>query len=293
MKNIKIIVATHKEYWMPDDEMYIPVLVGAEGKEPSELESFSGYLKDNDGENISDKNSSYCELTGLYWAWKNLDADYIGLVHYRRHFTIGAVAARKYNKNLRKYLAGHSKENLNKKMFGDSGSEGVKQDRKKRNVLTEGQLKMLLKRHDIILPKKRNYYIETNYSQYVHAHNKQDLDITRDILSEKYPEYLGVYDAYMSETKGHRFNMFIMKKNLFDEYCNWLFDILFELEKRLDISDYSDYDSRVYGFVSERLLDVWINTKKLGYVELPYYFMENQNWLVKGGRFLKRKFMSD
>ena len=82
MKNIKIIVATHKKYQMPDDEMYLPVQVG------SELNDNLGYQKDNDGENISKKNPYYCELTGLYWAWKNLDADYIGLCHYRRIFDV-------------------------------------------------------------------------------------------------------------------------------------------------------------------------------------------------------------
>ena len=94
----------------------------------------------------------------------------------------------------------------------------------------------------------------------------------------------------MKRTSGHRFNMFIMKRQYFDEYCEWLFDILFELEKRLDISQYNENDSRVFGFVSERLLDVWIETKGYKYLEIPYIFMEKQNWLIKGTRFLKRKF---
>ena len=80
MKDIKVIVATHKKYKMPKDPMYIPIHVGAEGKK------LIGYITDNTGDNISKKNASFCELTGLYWAWKNLDAQYIGLAHYRRHF---------------------------------------------------------------------------------------------------------------------------------------------------------------------------------------------------------------
>lgn len=94
----------------------------------------------------------------------------------------------------------------------------------------------------------------------------------------------------MKKTTGHRFNMFIMKYEVFVEYCSWLFDILFELERRLDISSYNKNDSRVFGFVSERLLDIWIETKGYKYKELPYVFMENQRWLIKGGNFLKRKF---
>ena len=82
MKNIKIIVATHKKYQMPEDQMYFPVQVGAEGK--TKIEE---YTQDNTGNNISLKNPYFCELTGLYWAWKNLEAENIGLVHYRRYFT--------------------------------------------------------------------------------------------------------------------------------------------------------------------------------------------------------------
>jgi hypothetical protein len=246
--NAKIIVATHKAYRMPTDSLYLPVQVGAEGKDSL------GYTLDNTGDNISAKNKNYCELTGLYWAWKNLDADYIGLAHYRRHFSI--------------------------KSKGDKWA----------SILTAEELATLVQDYDVILPKPRNYFIESNYSQYVHAHHAIDLDTTREIISEKYPGYLRAYDAYMKRTIGHRFNMFIMKREKFNDYCSWLFDILFELEKRLDISQYNQNDSRVFGFVSERLIDVWLETNSIKYKEIPCMFMEKQNWIVKGFNFLKRKF---
>lgn len=246
--NAKVIVATHKTYRMPTDPMYVPVHVGAEGK------TSLGYIGDNTGDNISLKNKNYCELTGLYWAWKNLDADCIGLAHYRRHFSIKPKSDRWAS------------------------------------ILSERELENLIADVDIVLPKPRNYFIESNYSQYVHAHHAIDLDTTRQILSERYPEYVSVYDDYMKRTIGHRFNMFIMKKKTFDSYCEWLFDILFELEKRLDISQYNQNDSRVFGFVSERLIDVWLETNSIKYKEIPCMFMEKQNWIVKGFNFLKRKF---
>ncbi len=247
--NIKIIVATHKAYWMPEDEIYFPVHVGAEGKDID-----LGFVKDNTGDNISAKNANFCELTGLYWAWKNLDADYIGLAHYRRHFSNG-------------------------KLFAD----------KKERVISGAELEKKLTGCDILLPKPRNYWIETNYSQYAHAHHAIDLDTTRKIITEKYPEYIPTWDVSMKQTVGHRFNMFIMDREKFEAYCTWLFDILFELEKRIDISSYNKNDSRVFGFVSERMLDVWIETKGYKYAELPYVFMEKQNWLKKGSEFVKRK----
>ncbi|WP_278389529.1 DUF4422 domain-containing protein, partial [Acidaminococcus fermentans] len=79
--NITILIAAHKPYWMPSDPVYLPLQVGAEGKS-----LIPGYTPDNTGDNISAKNPHYCELTGLYWAWKNLSCEYIGLCHYRRYF---------------------------------------------------------------------------------------------------------------------------------------------------------------------------------------------------------------
>lgn len=86
------------------------------------------------------------------------------------------------------------------------------------------------------------------------------------------------------------FNMCIMKRYILEGYCDWLFDILFELEKRVDVSRYSDFHKRFYGRVSELLLDVYINTNKLNYVEVPVIDMQNTNWLKKGTAFLTAKF---
>ena len=253
--DIKVIVATHKPYRMPKDKIYMPVQAGREISSIV-LDDMAG---DNTGDNISKKNKNYCELTCLYWAWKNLQADYVGLCHYRRHFAM------------------------------------AKGKDKWENIADSVFLKKIFMHYDAVLPKKRNYFIETTYQQYIHAHNKQDLEKTEEIIAEFYPEYLPAYKRVMGDTKGHRFNMVIIKKNFFDSYCEWLFDILFKLEERLDISEYSDYDKRVFGFISERLLDVWLETTEkqqgIKYTELPVINMENQHWIKKGTNFLKRKFI--
>lgn len=246
---ITIAVASHKPYWMPDDDVYLPLQVGAEGKETIE-----GFQRDDDGDNISGKNLNYCELTGLYWIWKHLDADYVGLVHYRRYFE--------------------------EKLFGNKQSR----------VASGSFFERLLKKADVILPIERNYVIETSYSQYIHAHHKEDLDTTRSIIAEYWPAYLPAYDMCMARTHGHRFNMFVMRHDLLDSYCSWLFDVLFKLENRLDISQYSTNDARVFGFVSERLLDVWIETNKVDYIALPVVHLEGEKWISKGAAFLKRKY---
>ena len=247
--DIKIIVATHKEYRMPSSSLYVPVQAGAA------LHELLPYTGDNSGDNISEKNKTFCELTCLYWAWKNLPAEYLGLCHYRRYFGL------------------HKKKDL------------------WASVLTRNEAEKLLTKAPLLLPNKRNYYIETGYSQYVHAHNEQDLIVTRAILERHHPAYLAAFDSSLQRTKGHRFNMFLMRRDLLDAYCSWLFSVLFELESRLDISTYSDYDKRVFGFVAERLLDVWVETNHIPYCECPVLHMESQHWLKKGTAFLKRKYI--
>ena len=254
MKNVKIIVAAHKKYQMPKDKIYIPVQVGAEGKEKIE-----GYQPDNIGDNISNKNPYFCELTGLYWAWKNMDTDYIGLVHYRRHFT--------------------TNENIPKE-------ENLKFD----IILNEEEIEKILEDTDVILPRKRKYYIENLYEHYKHTMYIEPLEETEKIIEEKYPEYLEEFNKLHKRTSAHMFNMFIMKKDVLNDYCSWLFDILFELEKKVDNSKYDAFHKRFYGRVSELLLDVWINKNKIDYKEVKVIDMQNVNWFRKGFAFLQAKF---
>ena len=247
---VNIIIATHKKYDMPKYKSYLPIHVGKEGKKEV------GFKGDNTGNNISLKNPYFCELTGLYWAWKNLKVDYVGLAHYRRHFK---------GKTISKY--------------------------KFEQVLSDKEINELLRKNDIILPKKRNYYIENLYSHYEHTLHIETLDITGEIIKEKYPKYSKEFDLLKKRTSAHMFNMFIMKKELMDEYCKWLFDILFELEKRIDTTKYDSFHARFYGRVSELLLDVWLNTKGYKYTEVPLLNMEKVNWWKKGTSFLKAKFL--
>lgn len=247
----KIIVAAHKPYWMPKDGLYQPIQLGAIGQ-PS---IHPGWLRDDTGDNISDRNHTYCELTGLYWAWKHLNADVVGLCHYRRY--------------------------LGDRRFWKPGRE---------RLLGEPEIRRFLGQCDVILPRKRHYWIETRESQYAHAHHIEDLRCAEEVLAEKYPACLPAFHHMLHSRSGHICNMFVARKALFDEYCAWLFDILFEVESRLDISGYSSNDSRVFGFLGERLLDVWVEAKGLRIVEAPFVNLENQHWLRKGMSFLRRKF---
>ena len=258
-----IVVATHKKYRMPSDPLYLPIHVGAEGKKDAKGNPLDfGYQKDNEGDNISLKNPRYCELTGIYWAWKNLDSDYIGLVHYRRYF---------------------GGRNKGKDMFD--------------HVLTGKELQPLLGKYEVFVPKPQHYFIETLYSHYAHTHYAEHLDATRAILSERYPEYLESYDKVLDQTHGYMFNMIIMDRAHFNIYCTWLFDILEELETRIDDSLLDAFEGRLYGRISEIIFNVWLDRQiETGAIStssikvLPLVYIEKVDWVKKGVSFLKAKF---
>lgn len=248
--NIKIIVAAHKQCEMPKDSLYIPMHVG----KSLNLNKNFGYQGDNTGENISTKNPYYCELTAIYWGWKNLKVDYIGLAHYRRYL-------------------------------------GLKKERQKiKGILTSEQAKKLCNKYDIILPQKRRYYIESLWSHYEHTHDITHLEKTKDIIAQICPEYIPAFEKVMKRTWGHMFNMFIMKKNFANEYCTWLFNILFHLEKEINLSQLPAFDARLFGRVSELLLDVWIEKNHYSYKEIKMIQLGSENWPQKIKYFLAAKF---
>lgn len=211
------------------------------------------YQPDNTGDNISIKNPNFNELTAIYWIWKNCHADVKGIVQYRR------------------YLAADPKQQLN-------------------GILSEADIEQLLAQRDVIVPKKRNYYIETNYSHYIHAHHQEPLDTVRQVIVSDYPDYLADYDRLMHKTSAHMFNMMIMPAKYFDAYAQWLFSILFKVETMVDISQYGQQEARVFGYLSELLLDVWLTHQKLSCAEVPVMYMEKQQLPAKAYNLLKRKF---
>ena len=244
MKNEKteIYVVTHKKFEQPKDDMYIPIQAGAS------INENLGYLTDNVGDNISEKNKNYCELTALYWMWKNCKADIVGLTHYRRYFF--------------------------KKRF----------DNKIEKIIDEEYIKKILNDYDLIIPEPEYVLKYTVGQEYKLKHHEKDLKNCRNIVKNKYPEYLQYFDKVMDSRILYQYNMLITNKKLFDNYCTWLFDILFELEKITDLSGYDDYNKRIYGFLSERLFNVWLlKNNNLKIKELPVNNIDSNSnlWQIK------------
>ncbi|MDE6220862.1 MAG: DUF4422 domain-containing protein, partial [Lachnospiraceae bacterium] len=208
--SVKIFAMTHKRFEVPDDPMYIPLHVGHKNAK----EDF-GYIGDDTGDNISEWNCYYAELSGVYWVWKNyFDADYVGVCHYRRFLT---------------------------------GEEGY--------VFQEAEYERILEEYDIITTKQLE--LPGSYRNGFSAHhNVSTLDETGRIIAERFPEYYDTFVRLVHQNKTYFGNIMVARKQLYDAYCEWLFTIFFELQKRIDLTFEDDYHKRVFGFISEFLLYV-------------------------------------
>lgn len=260
---IKIYVSCHKESYVSDNPLLFPIQVGA----ALSKQHFPNMLHDDVGENISDKNKSYCELTAQYWAWKHEDADYYGFFHYRRYFSF-------------------SNEKLPVDCHENVIFPYIDKKVEKQIGLDESTMRQAIEEADVLVPIPYNIKAmgyENVYNQYKTADSQysKDLDIALDVIREKYPYMINSTDKYMNSGFGYICNMFIMKKNIFNDYCSWLFDVLGEVEERANFEHYSDYAYRVIGFISERLLGVYItylrNEKQYKVKEVQKVLFGNTN----------------
>lgn len=222
-----IYIITHKRVKLPKLDKYLPLQVG------SSLHEHLDYLTDDTGDNISEKNPNYCELTGLYWIWKNTKDDYKGLVHYRRYF--------------------------GKSDFSSSFEQ----------IYSYDELKGFLQDHDLVTSYVANFKQNAHDEIMIHCCTEEIFGNLRASVAKCSPEYLSDFDKFFNQNKAVLFNMMFCRGDLFDEYCQWLFTILFNLEPQVDLSSLNAYQQRLYGFLSERLLNIWISHKELKVKHLP------------------------
>ena len=150
-----------------------------------------------------------------------------------------------------------------------------------------------MENNDIVVPKTNKYFIETLYSHYSHTLDGSHLDIAREVMAKIYPQDLKYLDAIYSKTNGSMYNMCIMKKDMFDAYCQWMFNLLAGVEEQIDVSNLSAFQARLFGRVSEILMNVWILkavTEGHAVTEVTAAYTEKINWFKKGAWFLQAKF---
>lgn len=248
---MKIFLATHIPYTFPENStLYVPLQCGAAIDEPL------GYLPDNIGDNISAKNRNYCEMTAYYWVWKNvLHDDIVGVGHYRR-------------------------------IPGISDNE----------LYTEEKLREIFVDHDAILagnlnhsdskvPYKNDHNIEnvsiphdSTYSQYAHTHHRVDFDLAWEAIDKYYNDYEEDFMNYI--VFGKLFipcNILVAKKPVFDDFCEWMFKILFFVEKHSPYEIYDNYNKRVFGFLAERLFALYFIHNKIRCASCSTIDLEENN----------------
>lgn len=233
-----IYVVTHKEFTCPSINGYMPIFAGAH----KSGETY-GYIRDDTNDNISGLNPWINECTALYWMWKHASSEYIGLNHYRRYFLKNDI------------------------------------DRRLSNIVQQDDIENWLKKYDIILPIEGHYYVyagvklEIKKSININAYNK-GMEIIKKLLQERQPEYLDAFEFVMNGVVFYPYNMFIMKKSIMQQYCEWLFSFIIDAAKSLDVSSYDEYSKRVIGFIAERMLTVWLMHQHYKIKELPILLIE-------------------
>lgn len=217
-------MATHSEKCNVNESCIKPIQVG-KAKNKVDIEEIS----DDTGDNISIKNDSYCELTALYWIWKNTDYEYIGLCHYRRKFYIDKL-----------------------------------------NVLEE------LNNNKLIISQPKYLRISVK-KQFIREHLESDWNNMIKVLVDKYPEYYNTAKNVFNSNKLYPYNMFIGTKEFVDDYCKWLFSILFELENICSNTKRDKYQKRYIGFLAERLFTLYIIHNRIEINETKVLFNKNKN----------------
>lgn len=234
---IKILVCHHRPYPFVKNACFLPVQVGRSNS--GQILDYA--VPDNSGDNISEKNASWCELTALYWAWKNLNADYYGLMHYRRllHFGSAGNGCHIFNAVTEREVAS----------FGWT-PQAVARACERFDIITGPEWSI----HPAGLPD----HIMSAREFYAREHDVRALDIVTEIVRERYPDHYLPLLQSLSETTCVWGNIAVMRSLYFHKYCSFLFEVLGEAERRIDTSGYDSYQRRVFGFLAERLLNGWL-----------------------------------
>ena len=245
---IKVGVAYHKDSPIICNDVYVPIQVGKELNPSLDLR----IQPDNDGDNISIENGYYCELTATYWLWKNVEADYKGLCHYRRMYTLN------YNilDRIRNILSA-----VRNKIYVPQKKYKNKYAFQLDALSTSSNFERIFNDYSIIAPKK----IEALRTVYQHFSiiGKDYIEILKFVVNERYPD---VYELLLQTLNSHSFyyaNMLVMRNDYFNEYCEFLFNVLGAVKEKM-ISDHWIHStdelifSRKLGYLAEILTSTYL-----------------------------------
>lgn len=278
MTTIKIIVAHHKKAPIVSNDSYLPIHVG---KKLANIDL--GIEGDDTGDNISIKNPIYCEMSALYWAWKNLKADYIGLCHYRRYFTTEKLPLNQKLVRLAKFWA--------TRILGNFFRPGIDYDYSCHLLVQQRQLQEItgdfnkfleskIHKYDIVTSQPHRFACR-NVRQHFEAYGVIPLMLLEEIVKDNYPDLYPYLLRTFCADDIHAANMFIMRYDIFVDYCKCVFSILEEHENRTIKYKYCNNPlveksySRLSGYLAECLTNAFIlkeinNDRRVLYVNTVF-----------------------
>lgn len=235
----KIFVTYHKETHLVKGGILEPIQVGGGATLPG------CSFRDSTGRNISERNDQYCEMTAAYWAWQNTsNLDYIGLMHYRRFLDF-------------------KQSRLETDEWGVANHPSFTTDFANRFGLDDASISKAISGFDLLLPRQWSVHnagfrnLHEHYSKAPY-HHEADLNRCLALIARTCPDYLKSWQDVMRGDSGWFNNIFIMRADLYHSYCGWVFPLLETLEAEIPMQHYGTQEKRVLGYLSERLLNVWI-----------------------------------
>lgn len=241
----------HKPFIQPETAFIKPIYVG-------EYPAENDFLRDNTGDNISSLNPYFCELTAMYWIWKNADrsdVDLWGLCHYRRYFT--KPAFRLFGKSKALISASATQRSMNK--FVNQSTASLISELLQSNQLIQQIPLYLYKKGGVVLTLEQHYR-----KKHLEAH----WDRMQNVLLEMYPDYAQSFNKFRLLQKISFFNMAVAGWKFWDDYFSWLFPLLFRLHAELKLPK-DPYQSRAIGFLSERLINLYVLHNEIKTAYLP------------------------
>lgn len=245
--NCKILVCCHKPCELPPnpDDLFLPIQVGAAISNVDLEMQRDDMVNGKPCDNISAKNKSYCELTALYWAWKNIkkiypNLEYIGMNHYRRYFSFD----RKFS------------------VYEDTVKD---ESEVNRYELNKNRLQKILCKNRIIISRK-HFYKFSMFFAYCLFYVSEDYRILKQTIQYDFPDFYEPFIKCMEKSNYYSpYNMFVMKFSEFSKYCEWLFNVLSKIERKIPFKYYTQQQMRVFGYMSEFLLRIYLykNSNKI------------------------------
>lgn len=259
---IKIYVSYHSDTVRIANGILTPIHVGK-----ALARTDLGMLGDDTGDNISDKNPMFAELTAQYWAWKNdRQSAYVGCMHYRRVFIFNGTHGQDVTRDKDRVLV----PSVRPSSYADFGWH-------------EADIVKAMEDCDVLLPIPCDVTADSKRDcreNFALVHGDENYQVFRRLLETYCPEYRDEADALFSGHCMYLCNMFVMRRDLFDHYCQWLFRVLDRFMPHLTPDAYDGSEIRMPAYMAERLFNLYVanlrrENPELRVKEVPYVLLQN------------------